>query len=60
MTAALPPNGRGQINLPLLMSANGTGPLLPPPCSTNLLRASASPVTCQVEADVSDDGYDAA
>ncbi|KAK2882928.1 hypothetical protein Q8A73_021861 [Channa argus] len=31
MTAAFPPNGRGQINLPVLMSANGTGPLLPPP-----------------------------
>lgn len=30
MTAAFPPNGRGQINLPLLMSANGTGTLLPP------------------------------
>lgn len=33
MTAAFPPNGRGQINLPLLMSANGTGTLLPPPHS---------------------------
>lgn len=32
-TAAFPPNGRGQINLPLLMSANGTGPFLPPPPS---------------------------
>lgn len=32
MTAAFPPNGKGQINLPVLMSANGTGPLLPPPC----------------------------
>lgn len=31
MTAAFPLNGRGQINLPPLMSANGTGPLLPPP-----------------------------
>lgn len=25
MTAAFPPNGKGQINLPVLMSANGTG-----------------------------------
>lgn len=33
-TAAFPPNGRGQINLPLLMSANGSGPFLPPPPST--------------------------
>lgn len=41
MMAAFPPNGRGQINLSVLMSANGTGPLLPPPCSTNLLGVSA-------------------
>lgn len=41
MTAAFPPNGRGQINLSVLMSANGTGPLLPPPCSANLLGVSA-------------------
>lgn len=41
MTAAFPPNGRGQINLPVLMSVNGTGPLLQPPRSTNLLRVPA-------------------
>lgn len=40
MTTAFPPNGRGQINLPVLMSVNGTGPLLPPPCSTSLLWVS--------------------
>lgn len=31
MAAAFPPNGRGQINLPVLMSANGTGTILSAP-----------------------------
>lgn len=50
MTAAFPPNGRGQINLPVLMSANGTGLFLPLQCSTNLLWVSLNEWMCQVEA----------
>ncbi len=53
MTAAFPPNGRGQINLPVLMSANGKGPLLPPPCLVdNLLWVNTYECACQVEADI--------
>lgn len=54
MTAVFPPNGRGQINLPALMSANGTGPLVPPPCSTDLPGLSANERMCQVQG-----GYEA-
>lgn len=46
--AAFTPNGRGQINLPPLMSANGTG-ASPPPCTCTRPRGRARPPIGRVE-----------